>query len=253
MDSKQTEQQTLQIGKGQLLALVREFTGGASRARTDDEHPLPPGPWDPVIRQAVEHVRVFGPHPEPWRTRDLATGRGSEILRVLLVSILRQHPEIWDVIGGGHSLVDEVALNPQPLPPRYAFLISVVQVVASRAELLQEMAGAMSQPGSQQGIIVVGGYTARFADDWCGTGWRLGWPFPGPRPNWLSEQLDAADLLVIATALDQAAKESHSADLRKNLTDASARFTETAMERMQEPGEVTAQQRTKTKGMAAKS
>ena len=38
--------------------------------REDDEHPLPPGPWDPHIRRALEQIYVLGPHPEPWRRHD---------------------------------------------------------------------------------------------------------------------------------------------------------------------------------------
>ena len=49
-----------------LLAFVRAMIGG-SRGREDDEHPLPPGPWDPIIRVALERIGVFGPQPEPWR------------------------------------------------------------------------------------------------------------------------------------------------------------------------------------------
>ena len=39
---------------------------------------------------------------------------------MIFQTIFRKHPGMYDVIGGGHSLGDEVALNPQPLPPRSA-------------------------------------------------------------------------------------------------------------------------------------
>ncbi len=53
----------------------------------DPENPQPPGPWDPHIRRALQSVQlVFGPHPEPWV---------------------------------------QVALNPQPLPPRTLFFTAV--------------------------------------------------------------------------------------------------------------------------------
>jgi hypothetical protein len=67
-----------------------------------------------------------------------------------------------------------VALNPQPLPPREAFLIAAARAVIRRAELLQEIAGALFDEGSERGIIIVGGYTSRFSDDWCGTGFSCG-------------------------------------------------------------------------------
>jgi hypothetical protein len=148
-------------------------------------------------------------------------------------SIFRKHPVIFDAIGGGHSFGDEVALNPQPLPPRAAFLIAAAQAVIRRAELLQEIAGAISHDDSQQGIIIVGGYTSRFSDDWCGTAFKLRWPFPGPCPHWFSHELDGIDLMVVATQFEQAAKGTFSQELRQHLTKTSAKFTEVGMSRLQ--------------------
>src|SRR5260221_2330284 len=149
MSTKQPESHSLGISPDKLLAFARAMIGG-SKGREDDEHPLPPGPWDPVIRVALERV------------------------------ILARHPEASDAFGGGHRFGDEVALNPQPLPPRVAFLLSVAQAVIGRAELLQEIADATRRSDEQQGIIIVGGYTSRFCDEWCGNGFRLKYPLPGP-------------------------------------------------------------------------
>jgi hypothetical protein len=217
MNTKQTEQQSLHISQEKLLAFVRTMIGG-SKGREDDEHPLPPGPWDPVIRLALERINVFGPHPEPWK--------------VIFASLLARHPEIWDAIGGGHSFSEEVALNPQPLPPRFAFLGSVAQVVISRAELFQEIADATRREGEQQGIIIVSGYIARFVDNFCGTDFRFKWPYPWPRPNWFISELDGIDLVVMATQFEQAAKETFSPDLRQNLADASAKLAEVGLSKM---------------------
>jgi hypothetical protein len=140
---------------------------------------------------------------------------------------------MFDVIGGGHSFGDEVSLNPQPLPPREAFLIAAARAVIRRAELLQEIAGAMFDEGSERGIIIVGGYTSRFSDDWCGTEFRLRWPHPGPRPSWFAHELDGIDLLVVATQFEQAAKEAFSRELRDHLAKVTERFTEAGMSRLQ--------------------
>ena len=227
MAKESAEQQSFHTHPSQqkLLALVRAMIGG-SRGREDDEHPLPPGPWDPVIRVALERIGFFGPQPEPWRVLDRSA-------RLLFAGILARHPEISDAIGGGHSFGDEVALNPQPLPPRYAFLMSVAQALISRAELLQEIADATAREGEQQGIIIVGGYVSRFVDDFCGTGFRLRYPFPGPRPHWFTAELDGIDMVVMATQFEQAAKESFSPDLRRNLADVSTRLAEAGLSRMQ--------------------
>jgi hypothetical protein len=218
MNTEQTGQQSLHISQEKLLALVRAMIGG-STGREDDEHPLPPGPWDPHIRVALERINVFGPRPEPWK--------------VIFASILARHPEIWDAIGGGRSFGDEVALNPQPLPPRFAFLVSLAQTVISRAELLQEIADATRREGEQQGIIIVSGYIARLVDDICGNDFRFRWPFPWPRPNWLAEEVSGIDLVVVATQFHQAANETLNPELRQNLADASAQLVEAGLSKMQ--------------------
>lgn len=217
------EQPSLHIGRENLLAFVRSMIG-ASTGRPDDDSPLPPGPWDPVIRTALDRANVFGPHPEPWRT----IVSWQFFLRLLA----KKHPEIWEVVGGGPlGEIDKVAINPQPLPPRYAFLTAVAQTVIARAQLLQEISEATS--GEQRGIIVVGGFTSRFADDWCGNGFHLNFPFPGPRPNWFTHELDGIDLVVIASEFEQAAKQSFSPVLRDSFSNATNQFMEAGFSRMQ--------------------
>ena len=130
MKTEHTGQQSLQISQEQMLAFVRAMIGG-SRGREDDDHPLPPGPWDPVIRVALERMNVFGPHPDPWRVFrpgplpwrriESVFGPLPDPWKVIFSRIVARYPAIWDVIGGGHSFGDEVALNPQPLPPRFRF------------------------------------------------------------------------------------------------------------------------------------
>lgn len=238
MKTDQTQQKLLQISQEHLLAFVRAMIGG-SRGREDDEHPLPPGPWDPVIRAALGSMK---PHPEPWKVFDRGVlsqtkasvfGPQPDPWKVAFASIFASRPEIFDVVSGGHGFGEEVSLNPQPLPPRFAFLVAVAQMVISRAELLQEIADAAQREGEKQGIIIVGGYTRRFSDDWCGNGFRLKWPFPGLRPHWFVKELDGIDLVVMATQFEQAAKDAFSQELRQSLRDASAKFVEAGMSKMQ--------------------
>jgi hypothetical protein len=232
MNTEQTKQLSFHISQENLLAVVRTMIGG-SRGREDDEHPLPPGPWDPVIRVALERINVFGPQPEPWRSIASVFGPHPEPWKVIFASIFARRPENWDAIGGGHSFGAEVELNPQPLPPRFAFLVSVAQTVISRAELIQEIADATRREGEQHSIIIVGGYIARFVDDFCGADFRLKYPFPGPRPHWFAKKLDGIDLVVMATQFEQAAKETFSQDLRQNLADASAKLAQAGLSKMQ--------------------
>jgi hypothetical protein len=206
---------------------------GASHGRQDDEHPLPPGPWDPVVRLALDKVQAFGQRAQHMRSYQAVYGPQPEPWKAQLAHILAHHPEALDAIGGGHGFGDEVSLNPQPLPPRYAFLTAVVQTLVSRAELLQEVSDAMARKGEQQGIIIVGGYISRFSDDFCGTGFRLRWPLPGPRSNWFAQELDSIDLAVMATQFEDAAKQTASQDLRRSLAGASSRFAEAGLSRLQ--------------------
>ena len=241
MNTDQTEAQVSCIGQEKLLAVVRALIGGGG-GREDDEHPLSPGPWDPIIREALERISVFGPHPDPWkvigpgpqpwRIIESIFGPQPDPWKILLASLVAKYPAIWDVIGGGPSFGDAVALNPQPLPPRFAFLASVVHTVVKRAELMQEIADAMRREGEQQGIIIVGGYIARFLDDLCGNDFRFKWPFPGPRPKWFAQDVSGIDLVMMAAQFEQAVTETFHPELRRDLTDASAKLIEAGVSRI---------------------
>src|SRR5262245_9213379 len=90
----------------------------------------PPGPWGPVIRRASERARfVLGPFPQPWHH----------------------------------------AFGPVPDPWHVTFAQALAQEVIDRAMGMQEVANALPQAGTNQGIIIVGGFVSRFIDD-CGTG-----------------------------------------------------------------------------------
>jgi hypothetical protein len=223
MNVETTKPDSNQFSREKVLAVVRAVAGRTS-GREDDEHPLPPDPWDPVIRKASERVTPFGPHPEPWL-------RSSELASLISAFAALLRPEIFDTLKP-HSLIERLSLNPQPLPPRQAFLTSLARIVIDRAELIADIGDAAEGKGEQHGIIIVSGYLARFADDFCATGFRPKWPFPNPPPPWFAKELDGVDLLLIAAQLDQAATEAFSPALRRGLTDASAKFAEAGLSRM---------------------
>jgi hypothetical protein len=98
---------------------------------------------------------------------------------VRMLSLLgRINPEIFDVFPPhGHrasllSRVESVALNPQPLPPRWMLAASDLSAYVADAVIAAELRGD-DRPG----------WVAEVVDDWCGTGWprRLPIPLPGPR------------------------------------------------------------------------
>lgn len=72
----------------QLLSIVREMIGGKS-GREDDEHPLPPGPWDPVIRAALERSTISGHHRIPGESLGLTLNIGSPLSQALSIGTLQ--------------------------------------------------------------------------------------------------------------------------------------------------------------------
>jgi len=194
-----------------LTALVSQLTTGYPNPEGPDD---PPGPLDPYMRRALERS-VIGP----------AAG-GSHLWRV----IAEKHPEIWDVIGGDPS--SRIALNPQPLPPRSAFLAAVIQEFTERMTDVAQIADLIPRPGGERGIIIVGGHVAKFVDDICGNGLKVRWPFPWPAPPWFSEMLSGADLIVMGTQFQQAAVITMDRELGRTFSDAAYALLEAGSARL---------------------
>ncbi|HTU64948.1 MAG TPA: hypothetical protein VMF52_03270 [Steroidobacteraceae bacterium] len=193
-----------------LTALVSQLTTGYPNPDGPDQ---PPGPFDPYIRRALERS-VIG------------AGNGTNLWRV----IAEKHPEIWDVIGGDPS--SQLALNPQPLPPRSAFLAAVVQEFTERMTDVAQLADLIPRPGGERGIIIAGGHVAKFIDDICGNGLKIRWPFPWPAPAWFSEMLSGADLIVMGTQFQQAAVISMDRELGRTFADAAHAVLEAGAARL---------------------
>lgn len=230
MQTTHTNNETLTISRDKLFLFVSQMFGGASVGREDDEHPLPPGPWDPIIRKVAK--KVFGPHPEPWRS---LFGPQPEPWRsefnasqVILGIIAARHPEIYDVIG---DRFNRAGLNPQPLPPRAAFLAAVTEEVIDRALLMQEVADAMNQTGEQQGIIIVGGKISRFIDEVDELCPRIPRRFPKPRGG-SEDRFSALELLAAGAIFEQNAATVAHEGLRQDLRNAGARLIEAAIDRI---------------------
>jgi hypothetical protein len=105
------------------------------------------------------------------------------VLRILALS----HPWLWELLhphvpmtgrqqmGGLVRLLDEVALNPQPLPPR-----SVSGVIQLSARAIADAAIAVHLAGGDVSSLL-----KEVGDDWCGTAprgipWPRHWPHPWP-------------------------------------------------------------------------
>jgi hypothetical protein len=88
------------ISQRALLSSIRQLISG----NPDPDNSTPPGPWDPVIRWALQRTFWgFGPgDPEPWRWgRALLDGLKPQALppRVMFFSLLAQ--EAMGRIGAG--------------------------------------------------------------------------------------------------------------------------------------------------------
>ncbi len=236
MQATQTNNETINISREKLVSLVSQMFGGASGNPNPDE-PHKPGPSDPVIRQVYARMmNAFGPHPEPWH---LVFGPTPEpwmsefnVHRAILAFFAAKHPEIWDVIGGGHSFskaADE--LNPQPLPPRAAFLAAFTQAVIDRVQLTQEIADAMNQTGEQQGIIIVSGRLSELVDELCGNNFKIKIPIPRPKHD-TDEMLSGLELLTAGAVFEQNAAITANEGLQRELRNAGAKLVETGIARM---------------------
>lgn len=240
-----TDQRNFEITREKLFELVSPAfagRGGSGESQPNPDDPLKPGPWDPVIRVALKDVLRFGPHPEPWRLgpdpipwrfgRSPDRWVSSLINSGLLEQIGRRFPAIFDLIGGGLRPGDLVALNPQPLPPRERFILALGEAVVARAEQLAEATSAIGDQGEERGIIIVGGYVGRLVDDWCGTGYRPRWPFPGPPPWWFQQEVSARDILTLGASLHQASREAFHLVVGRALDEQADKLAQVGLERM---------------------
>jgi hypothetical protein len=193
-----------------LTALVSQLTTGYAHPEGQG---YSPGPLDPYIRKALERS-VIG------------AGQGTNLWRV----VAEKHPEIWDVIGGDPS--SAVALNPQPLPPRSAFLAAVILEFTERMTEVCELADLIPRPGGDRGCVIAAGHVARFVDEICGNGMKVRWPFPWPAPHWFSEILSGADLIVMGTQFQQCGVIAMDRDLARTFADAAHALLEAGAARL---------------------
>lgn len=226
MKEEQTKTDTLNISREKLVAMFSRLIGGTSANPNPDE-PRKPGPWDPVIRKVANQVfgpdpvprRWFrGPEPDPWHSE-------FNLTQLILSVVAERRPELYDFF---HNRLNRVALNPQPLPPRWAFIAAFAEEAVDRILLMQEVADAINQAGEQRGIIIVGGKIASLVDEFCGNGIHI----PVPRPKHVDDnQLSGIELILAGAVIEQNAAVAHEG-LRRELSHAAAKLIETGIARM---------------------
>jgi hypothetical protein len=193
-----------------LTALVSQLTTGYASPNTPEEWP---GPLDPYLRRALERAAM-------------GAGVGMNLWGV----IAEKHPEIWQIIGGDPAV--QHSPGSKLLPPRSAFLASVVIEFTERMTLVAEIAELIPRPGGERGIIIVGGHVARFVDEICVNGLHLRWPLPWPAPTWYPDTLSGADLIVMGTQFQQSAAIAMDRDLGRTFADAAHALLEAGAARL---------------------
>jgi hypothetical protein len=183
------DQQTYNISRKALVSIV---SGVLDAYRPNPDDPPPPGPWDPVIRAALDRAILrFG-----------AVALNPQPLPPISVQ-LNPQPE-----PPGHF----VRLNPQPLPPVALFAAVLAEEVVDRAGLIQRAAGKGGNAGVQ--------FLAEFVDDWCGTG-RPKVPRPKKR--------NPVELLALGVMFSRLAGSVHDDGLRQGLADGSNTLLQTGL------------------------
>jgi hypothetical protein len=139
----------------------------------------------------------------------------------------RAKPEIWDVIGGGF---ETVALNPQPLPPRWVFGVEFMRLAADRLLTIQETADVINQ-GNERGIIVVGGKISELVDFVCGTNFPR--RIPPPRGGKSEGRLTGQELVLMGGELVRYSKTVASEALGHKFGAAGEHLIDAGLERLQ--------------------
>ena len=190
---EKTMNDTITIPRTALVSILNSFIGGYPNPEGD---PQPPGPWDPVIRRAFNQLRWrFGPHPEPWVT-----------------SVA--------------NLLNQVALNPQPLPPRLTYTTVLAQEMVNSIANLQDMAEMLPENAKARVGEIANRRLQIFLDDYCGTPPRKS-PFPRPHPrDAVIEGFNPLELVIIGTQFEAAATTLSNGELQEALSGLGTKLVE---------------------------
>ena len=219
LQNQQFNGEELHISREKLVALISSSYAPQGENPNPDDVPRP-GPWDPIIHKVSR--QFFGPSPQPWRSE-------STLEHKILEIIAERHPAIYDVIGGGRF--NWAALNPQPLPPKAAFVMAFTEEVLDRVLLMQEIADSLNDTGNQRGIIIVSGKLSMLVDELCGNNFKIKIPIPHPKHD-PHRGLSGMELLMAATVCEKTAHSCSNIELHHELRRTSNRLIEEGIARM---------------------
>jgi hypothetical protein len=228
MQQAVSNDEILNIPREKLVLLFGHLFGGGNGNPNPDE-PIKPGPWDPVIRKVSRYF--FGPSPEPWQSFGHPVPSRSEFNMERLISafIAARHPEIYEIIGGGRF--NRAELNPQPLPPKAAFIVAFTEEAMDRILLMQEVADALNQTGERQGIIIVGGKLASLVDELCGNNFKIKIPVPHPKHE-SDNRLSGLELITAGAVFEQISTTVANKELQEEMRNAAGKLIVTGISRI---------------------
>ena len=186
---------TITIPRKVLASLISQAIG--SYPNPDD--PMPPGPWDPYIRKALDRLKWFS---------------------ALGFSVRGPSPEPWIVAG------------PDPEPWRFVYTTILTQEIVSSITNLQNIAGILPEVTHARVQEFANQRLQVFIDDYCGTPPRKN-PFPGPRRlEGMNEGFSPLELVTIGTHFETVATTFADEGLRQTLSRAGSQLIEQGVAQM---------------------
>lgn len=185
-----------------MLAIGEWFSNQFINPNPHDDNPAEP--WSPYIRKALLEVQNSS-RANPF------VNQSAEI------SNWTQFPFAY--------------LNPQPLPPRYVFILSLTSQIIEKTQFFMDI-GKMQEDGEKKAIIIVSGLTKDYLDALCRIPsiiklvFNPNVPEPVPYPNWNQE------LLFAALQFQQAANYSSNKALQKIYNNAADKLINTGLVRI---------------------
>jgi hypothetical protein len=164
-----------------------------------------PSVYDALIPRFDPSVLASGPVPDPWRGLGLLV-RGPS-------------PQPWQT----------VLLNPQPLPPREAFALSLADAhihdILSLDRVATLFGGEVMERAQERALRQVS-ELEELCPRW--PRWPKGWP-PPPPPPWDDDEMTASALFVFGTRVLAAAEVAEQAPFQEGLTRLGERALELGM------------------------
>jgi len=167
---------------------------------------LNPAAWDWIVPHSLDvdiGSLVGGPQPEPW-------------------GMAR---------GGVSSRLDQVALNPQPLPPKDLYALALSDATVARVVSLARvgrMLGGEAGANMQRAAVSAVADFEEICPRW--PRWPKHWP-PPPPPPWQEEEMAASQLFLAGSRLVLAAEVVEDATVQKALDDAGSKLMDMGIEK----------------------